>query len=90
MTFQENGLPGDRVDPRVDDRERRRRAKNVVAIVYHTVRMSVRLSEEGFLGLFLLVMSCVSFVTDARGCQHAGDRDNQADRDQRNERDPGA
>lgn len=54
VAFKEDRLPGHRINARIEHRKRWRQAESVMAVMYHPVRMAIRLRKERGLGAFLL------------------------------------
>ena len=55
MAFEEDRLSGHGVQTRIESGQGCRRAKHVVPVVHHAVRMAGGLRQEGCLGLVLVV-----------------------------------
>ena len=69
VAFQKYRLTGDRVDAGVDHRKRRRRTENVMPVMHHSVRMTVRLGQESLFRQRLLFGAFVMFLAHPeRGC----------------------
>ena len=72
VAFQEQGLPGDRVQARIEGGQRRGRAKHVMAVMHHAMRVPVRLGKKGAVGGLLLMPSFMSLLGGAQRGKHRG------------------